>query len=96
MLYNFPNKQQGEDGIDICFNISNEIDAILPEGWGGGSSYEGYGDPTECWRNYNIKHGNYDLYFFQVSSKGSFRGYIPDPKVLVDVINILQKYIKHE
>ena len=51
-----------------------------------------WGDETECWRCYNIKHGNYPLYQFQVSSKGKFRGFIPDEKVLMDVITVLKTY----
>ena len=85
------------EGIDIAYQLSNEIDAILPEGWSGGSSYEWWGDPDEdeCWRCYKIKHGTYDYYQFSVSSKGKFYGFIPDEKVLMDVITILKKYQKY-
>ena len=85
------------EGIDIAYQLSNEIDENLPEGWSGGSSYEWWGDPEEdeCWRCYNIKHGTYDYYEFAVSSKGKFYGFIPDEKVLMDVITILKKYQKY-
>ena len=84
-------------GMDIALQLSNEIDAILPEGWSGGSSYEWWGDPDEdeCWRCYKVKHGNYDYYQFCVSSKGKFYGFIPDEKVLMDVITITKKYQKY-
>ena len=82
--------------LDIAFNLSNEIDAILPKDWHGGSSYEWWGDETECWRCYNIKHGSYDWYQFQVSSKGKFCGFIPDEKVLMKVITITHKYEKYK
>ena len=85
------------EGIDIAYQLSNEIDAILPEGWSGGSSYEWWGDPDEdeCWRCYKITHGTYDYYQFSVSSKGKFYGFIPDEKVLMDVIRITKKYQKY-
>ena len=88
-------KLQYKDPMDIVFELSNEIDAIFPKGWGGGSSYEYWGDKDECWRCYKIKHGNYDYYQFCVSSKGKFYGFIPDEKVLMDVITITKKYQKY-
>ena len=85
-------EMETDNSLDTCFHLSNEIDDILPNDWGGGASYEWWGDETECWRCYNIKHGNYPLYQFQVSSKGKFRGFIPDEKVLMDVITVLKTY----
>ena len=88
-------EMETDNSLDTCFHLSNEIDAILPTDWGGGASYEWWGDETECWRCYNIKHGTYDYYEFAVSSKGKFYGFIPDAKVLMDVIKVTQKYQKY-
>ena len=85
-------EMETDNSLDTCFQLSNEIDDILPKDWGGGASYEWWGDETECWRCYKIKHGNYPFYKFQVSSKGKFCGFIPDEKVLMDVITVLKTY----
>ena len=61
-------EMETDNSLDTCFHLSNEIDDILPKDWGGGASYEWWGDETECWRCYKIKHGNYPFYKFQVSS----------------------------
>ena len=83
------------DPIDVAFELTKDIDAILPKDWHGGASYEYWGDETECWRCYKVAHGNYDYYQFCVSSKGKFYGFIPDAKVLMDVIKVTQKYQKY-
>jgi len=86
-------KLSQDDLLELCFELTYMIHEVIPEDWSGDECCEF--DNDDVWRNFKIKYGEYDTFSFRVSGKGKFMGYIPDPKVSLDVMNILKDFTNY-